>query len=157
DPAPFAQATGATLIRRSLASKPSMPMPAITDNPSAHSSPHAFALGLGLTNECNLACAFCYRDASRVDRLTLDQVRAVMERIPVRSVNLGTGENGLHPDFLPILAYLRAQPVKLTMTTNGYSVASICDRDLGAFKDIEFSLDYPTAAEQDEERGPGNW
>ena len=31
----------------------------------------SFALGLGLTNECNLACAFCYRDPARTDRLTL--------------------------------------------------------------------------------------
>ncbi len=52
------------------------------------------ALGLGLTNECNLACAFCYRDPTRADRLSLDQVKAVMERLPARSVNLGTGENG---------------------------------------------------------------
>jgi len=29
-----------------------------------------------------------------------------MERLPVRSVNLGTGENGIHPDFKAILAYL---------------------------------------------------
>jgi hypothetical protein len=48
------------------------------------------ALGLGLTNECNLACALCYRDQTRADRLSLDQVKAVMERLPVRSVNLGT-------------------------------------------------------------------
>jgi MoaA/NifB/PqqE/SkfB family radical SAM enzyme len=58
-----------------------------------------FSLGLGLTNECNLACSFCYRDPSRVDRLTLPQVKSVMERLPVRSVNLGTGENGMHPEF----------------------------------------------------------
>jgi radical SAM protein with 4Fe4S-binding SPASM domain len=116
-----------------------------------------FALGLGLTNECNLACAFCYRDPSRVDRLTLEQVRAVMASIPVRSVNLGTGENGLHPEFLSILEYLRTQPIKLTMTSNGYSVASLTDADLAAFKDIEFSLDYPTDAEQDQQRGRGNW
>ena len=55
------------------------------------------ALGLGLTNECNLACAFCYRDPSRADRLSLDQVKAVMERLPFRSVNLGTGENCMLP------------------------------------------------------------
>ena len=119
--------------------------------------PPTFALGLGLTNECNLACAFCYRDPSRVDRLTLEQVRAVMARLPVRSVNLGTGENGLHPEFLAVLGYLRAQPIKLTMTTNGYSVASISDEQLIAFKDIEFSLDYPNEAEQDRQRGPDNW
>src|SRR5262245_18913268 len=133
-----------------------MSSPLAADSPSAQAGT-AFALGLGLTNECNLACAFCYRDTSRVDRLSLDQVRAVMERIPVRSVNLGTGENGLHPDFLPILAYLRARPVKLTITTNGYSVAAISDADLSAFKDVEFSLDYPTGSEQDKQRGPGNW
>jgi radical SAM protein with 4Fe4S-binding SPASM domain len=80
-----------------------------------------------------------------------------MERIGVRSVNLGTGENGLHPEFLAILTYLRTRPIKLTMTTNGYSVASISDADLAAFKDIEFSLDYPTETEQDNQRGAGNW
>lgn len=115
------------------------------------------ALGLGLTNECNLSCAFCYRDPTRVDRLTLDQVRAVMERLPVRSVNLGTGENGLHPDFQAIVAYLRAQPVKLTITSNGYSAAVLSDSDLRAFHDVEFSLDYPTEEEQDAQRGTGNW
>src|SRR5262249_54236188 len=61
------------------------------------------------------------------------------------------------PDFLAILQYLRMQPIKLTMTTNGYSVACIADADLVAFKDIGFSLDYPSQAEQDHQRGSGNW
>lgn len=115
------------------------------------------SLGLGLTNECNLACAFCYRDPTRADRLSLDQVRAVMERLPVRSVNLGTGENGMHPEFKAILAYLRTKAVKLTITSNGHSVAVLEDDELCAFHDIEFSLDYPNQAEQDAQRGPGNW
>jgi MoaA/NifB/PqqE/SkfB family radical SAM enzyme len=115
------------------------------------------ALGLGLTNECNLACAFCCRDPTRTDRLSLDQVKEIMERLPVRSVNLGTGENGMHPDFKAILAYLRTKPVKLTITSNGHSVAVLEDDELGAFHDIEFSLDYPTEAEQDAQRGGGNW
>lgn len=115
------------------------------------------SLGLGLTNECNLSCAFCYRDPTRADRLTLEQVKSVIERLPVRSVNLGTGENGMHPDFKTILAYLRTQPVKLTVTSNGHSVAVLEDNELRAFHDIEFSLDYPTQAQQDAQRGPGNW
>jgi radical SAM protein with 4Fe4S-binding SPASM domain len=115
------------------------------------------SLGLGLTNECNLTCAFCYRDPARADRLSLDQVKSVMERLPVRSVNLGTGENGMHPDFKAILAYLRTQSVNLTITSNGHSVAVLEDSELRAFHDIEFSLDYPTQAEQDAQRGPGNW
>jgi radical SAM protein with 4Fe4S-binding SPASM domain len=115
------------------------------------------SVGLGLTNECNLACAFCYRDPTRADRLSLDQVKAVIECLPVRSVNLGTGENGMHPEFKEILGYLQTKAVKLTITSNGYSVAVLQDDELRAFHDIEFSLDYPTEAEQDSQRGPGNW
>jgi radical SAM protein with 4Fe4S-binding SPASM domain len=126
--------------------------------PSAAKATDAtISLGLGLTNECNLACAFCYRDPARTDRLSLDQVRSVMERLPVRSVNLGTGENGMHPDFKAILTYLRTQPVKLTITSNGHTVAALQDDELRAFHDIEFSLDYPSQAEQDAQRGDGNW
>jgi radical SAM protein with 4Fe4S-binding SPASM domain len=75
----------------------------------------------------------------------------------VRSVNLGTGENGMHPEFKAILSYLRTKPVKLTITSNGHSVAVLDDNELRAFHDIEFSLDYATEAEQDAQRGPGNW
>jgi radical SAM protein with 4Fe4S-binding SPASM domain len=128
----------------------------VSDDTAAQAE-RTFALGLGLTNECNLTCSFCYRDPTRTDRLSLEQVRAVMERLPVRSVNLGTGENGMHPQFGPMLDYLRSQPIKLTITSNGHSIEVLDDRQVTAFKDVEFSLDYPTEAEQDGQRGPGNW
>src|SRR5271166_2599770 len=126
--------------------------------PSVKRVPEAvISLGLGLTNECNLSCSFCYRDPTRTDRLSLDQVKSVIERLPIRSVNLGTGENGMHPDFKAILAYLRKKPIKLTITSNGHSVAVLEDDEMRAFHDIEFSLDYPVQAEQDAQRGNGNW
>jgi radical SAM protein with 4Fe4S-binding SPASM domain len=56
-----------------------------------------------------------------------------------------------------LLDYLRGEPIKLTITSNGYSIAVLDDAQLGAFRDVEFSLDYPTEAEQDKQRGPGNW
>ena len=117
----------------------------------------SFAIGLGLTNECNLSCSFCYRDPTRVDRLSLEQVQAAVASLPVRSVNLGTGENGMHPQFRDILAFLRTLPVKLTITSNGHSAAVLTDDELRAFHDVEFSLDYPTEREQDAQRGAGNW
>src|SRR6266496_451204 len=129
----------------------------VTGAKKAQNGTGQFALGLALTNECNLACSFCYRDPDRVDRLTLDQVHAIMERLPIRSVNLGTGENGMHPDFQRILAFLKSQDVKLTITSNGHSIAILDDEDVRAFHDVEFSLDYPTGAEQDAQRGAGNW
>jgi len=131
-----------------------------SDSHSASIRPAAtwgFALGLGLTNECNLACSFCYRDPARTDRLGLEQVRSVMESLPVRSVSLGTGENGMHPQFKEILAYLRSLAVELTITSNGHSAAMLSDDELRAFHDVEFSLDYPSEREQDAQRGSGNW
>ena len=125
--------------------------------PKAPQPERGISLGLGLTNECNLSCAFCYRDPARTDRLSLEQVKSVMESLPIRSVNLGTGENGMHPDYQRILAYLRTRHVKLTITSNGHSVAILQDEELQAFHDIEFSLDYPTQLEQDAQRGAGNW
>jgi len=57
----------------------------------------AFSVGIGLTNECNLRCAHCYRSDMVVERLALADVERVCLGIPLRSVNLGVGENGLHP------------------------------------------------------------
>lgn len=116
-----------------------------------------FSLGLGLTNECNLACSFCYRDPTRTDRLTLETVQEVLAALPVRSVNLGTGENGMHPEFRAMLALLRTQDIKLTITSNGHSIEVLNDDDLAGFAEVEFSLDYPTRDEQDAQRGDGNW
>jgi MoaA/NifB/PqqE/SkfB family radical SAM enzyme len=78
-----------------------------------------------------------------MDQLSLEQVQSVIESLPIRSVNLGTGENGMHPQFRQILAYLRNLPVKLTITSNGHSAALLTDDELRAFHDFEFSLDYP--------------
>ena len=120
-------------------------------------APPSFSLGLGLTNECNLACSFCYRDPTRTDRLSPAQVTAVLDRLPVRSVNLGTGENGMHPAFRTFLEDLGGRPLKLTITSNGHSIELLSDEELKGFSDVEFSLDYPTEAEQDGQRGAGNW
>jgi radical SAM protein with 4Fe4S-binding SPASM domain len=116
-----------------------------------------FSIGLGLTNDCNLTCSHCYRDTGRVDRLSLADVRRVCESVPVRSVNLGTGENGLHPEFHAILRYLRERGIAIALTSNGYSTAVLNDEELGAFADVEFSLDFATGSEQDSWRGSGNW
>jgi len=121
------------------------------------SSDNGFSVGLGLTNECNLACAHCYRDTGRTDRLSLDDVRRVCESVPIRSVNLGTGENGLHPEFHAILQYLRDRGTTIALTSNGYSAAVLSDDELRSFADLEFSLDFATEREQDIWRGPGNW
>jgi radical SAM protein with 4Fe4S-binding SPASM domain len=116
-----------------------------------------FSVGVGLTNACDLACAHCYRDVDRVDQLTGEQVLTVCESLPVRSVNLGTGENGLHPDYAAIVRSLADRGVKLSLTSNGYTIERSSDETLEAFREIEVSIDFPTEPEQDAFRGTGNW
>jgi len=72
-------------------------------------------------------------------------------------VNLGTGENGLHPEFHAILRDLRERGTTIALTSNGYTAAVLSDDELRSFADLEFSLDFPTEREQDSWRGPGNW
>ena len=60
-------------------------------------------------------------------------------------------------EFRAMLDLLRCQPVKLTITSNGHSISVLDDADLASFAEVEFSLDYPTRAEQDAQRGDGNW
>jgi radical SAM protein with 4Fe4S-binding SPASM domain len=116
-----------------------------------------FSLGLGLTNACNLSCAHCYRDVGPAQYLTLADVRRVCESLPVRAANLGTGENGLHPEFHAIVDYLQAEGIATSITSNGYTLSILSDDQLRAFHDVEVSIDFPTEAQQDAFRGPGNW
>ncbi|MCX6032059.1 MAG: radical SAM protein [Chloroflexi bacterium] len=116
-----------------------------------------YSVGIGLTNDCNLNCAHCYRDTGRVDALSLAQVQQICEAIPVDALGMGTGENALHPEFVPIVRYLSARGVKLSLASNGYSLTTIADDVLRAFHDVEVSIDFATEAEQDTFRGPGNW
>jgi len=116
-----------------------------------------FAVGLGLTNDCDLACAHCYRDTDRIDRLSLKDVCRLCDSLPIRVVNLGTGENGLHPEFRAILDLLHQRGIPVTLTSNGYTTRVLEDEALRRLAHVEFSLDFATETEQDAWRGPGNW
>jgi MoaA/NifB/PqqE/SkfB family radical SAM enzyme len=116
-----------------------------------------YSVGIGLTNDCNLTCAHCYRPTDQVYSLSLDEIQTICSSIPVDAMGMGTGENSLHPQFREIVAYLQGQGIVLTMASNGYSLNILPDEVLGAFHDIEVSVDYATEREQDLFRGAGNW
>jgi MoaA/NifB/PqqE/SkfB family radical SAM enzyme len=117
----------------------------------------AYSVGVGLTNECNLRCPHCYRPDAVINRLTVEEIQRVCEAIPVKSMNLGVGENGLHPDYQVMLEYLSSQGVVTSITSNGLSTAVLTDAELARFRSVEFSLDFPTEQEHDAFRGQGNW
>lgn len=114
------------------------------------------ALGVGLTNACNLGCKHCYRAIGN-HQLDADRVLEAALAVPTRAVNFGTGENGLHPEFRRLVRELLDRGIAVTMTTNGLSAESLDDDTLGRLRDVEFSVDYPSELEHDAARGPGNW
>jgi len=115
------------------------------------------SLGIGLTSDCNLSCAHCYRDRERIYNLTLADVRKVCDSLEIGSIGFGTGENGLNPDYFDILEYLHGRKTKLTLASNGYTLGITPDEMLKYFGDVEFSVDFPDQQRQDQFRGPGNW
>ncbi len=116
-----------------------------------------YSLGIGLTNDCNLTCAHCYRDTQRIDYISLAQIERICQAVQIDAVGMGTGENALNPEFNQIVEYLAGRGVKLSVASNGYTLTSIPYEVLCAFHDVEVSIDYPTQAEQDDFRGAGNW
>jgi radical SAM protein with 4Fe4S-binding SPASM domain len=115
------------------------------------------SVGIGLTNDCDLDCAHCYRPQGRIYQLSLEDVRAICERLDVASFNMGTGENWLHPQFAEIVVYLVERGIKMSMASNGYSLNQMPISLLRQFHDVEVSVDFATARGQDAFRGEGNW
>jgi MoaA/NifB/PqqE/SkfB family radical SAM enzyme len=72
-------------------------------------------------------------------------------------MNLGVGENGLHPEYREILAYLTARQIPTSITSNSTSLQMLDDNEIRQFHSVECSLDFPTEAEHDAFRGAGNW
>jgi radical SAM protein with 4Fe4S-binding SPASM domain len=124
---------------------------------SAPSRRKAVSVGIGLTNECNLACPHCYRPTLTVQRLGVPQIAAILDGLDVGAVNLGVGENGMHPEYRAMLALLRTRGVKTAITSNGYSLALLTDEELAGFHSVELSFDFTTEEEMDRFRGPDAW
>jgi radical SAM protein with 4Fe4S-binding SPASM domain len=115
------------------------------------------SLGIGLTSDCDLSCAHCYRDQDRIYNLTLADIQKVCESLEISSIGFGTGENGLNPEYLEIIEYLHARRIKLTLASNGYTLSITPDDVLKYFGDVEFSVDFPDQKRHDNFRGEGNW
>ena len=101
------------------------------------------SLGIGLTSDCNLSCAHCYRDQNQIYNLTLKDIQTVCDSINIRSIGFGTGENGLNPEYFKIIEYLQARQIKLSLASNGYTLSITPDEKLKYFSDVEFSVDFP--------------
>ena len=115
------------------------------------------SVGVGLTNNCNLHCAHCYRDQDRIYNLSLEDIKKLCSSLEIGSIGFGTGENGLNPQYFEIIEYLRSRGIRLTLASNGHTLSITPDEMLVDFRDVEFSVDFPDQNRQDAFRGDGNW
>lgn len=117
------------------------------------------SVGLGTTANCNLGCAHCYSRPLRGHSLSLAELKRIIEGGDKRigSINFGTGENILNPEFGEMVAYCHERGIKLSVTSNGYTINQLSDEQLGWFNDIDISLDFPDKAEQNRFRKGDSW
>jgi radical SAM protein with 4Fe4S-binding SPASM domain len=117
-----------------------------------------YTVGLGLTDRCTANCRHCYsRPRDSFHELDLEQIRILVDSIPIKSINLGTGESILYPRFAELIGLLIDRQIPVAVTTNGATVRNLSDHDLKLFHDVDFSLDFPDPARNDDWRGFGSF
>ena len=98
------------------------------------------SIGMGVTANCNLNCKHCYSRPLRGQNLTLDQVLKVAGAKNINSVNFGTGESSCHPEFAEMVDRCHEMGIKMSLTSNGYSIMRLLDEELGNVNDLDISL-----------------
>jgi radical SAM protein with 4Fe4S-binding SPASM domain len=89
--------------------------------------------------------------------LSVEDIKKIVENIGVESINWGTGENILNPAFLDIIKYVYDQKIKMSLTSNGYSIQKLSEEQLLCFHDIDISLDFANVKMNDNMRGPNSY
>ena len=124
-----------------------------------------YNIGLGLTNACNMNCAFCYSKETRVkieDISINDWIKFVDENHEqIDSINYGTGENSILDDFFSFIEYVRDKypQISQSVTTNGYISQRIKNNQklqeafMKSIDEIDVSLDFADREKHCEFRG----
>ena len=86
--------------------------------------------------------------------MSLNDIKGILKCFPnLEKINFGTGETILCPDFLEIMSFLKGNKIKMALTTNGLTVKYLDDKQIKNFKDVDVSIDFPTAEAHDGWRG----
>ena len=99
----------------------------------------------GITNQCNLACTFCSRDAGAESAWTADSAFTVLSELAaagVLEVAFGGGEPWTFRGFAALVRRLHAEtPLAVNFTTNGIALTRARLADIaGCYGQIRISL-----------------
>jgi radical SAM protein with 4Fe4S-binding SPASM domain len=122
-----------------------------------NSRDESFSVGIGTTGRCNFNCPHCYSKPVREYSLTFAEISTFLAGKNVDSINYGTGENILNPEFIRVVNHCHHQGIKQSLTSNGYTILELPDEILLKFNDIDISLDFSDQEFQDNFRKGSSW
>lgn len=116
-----------------------------------------WAVGIGATNHCNLNCPHCYSRAQRPQELSIEDFCKIVDSIQIDSLNFGTGESFLNPNFPAMLEIAFDRNIRTSITSNGFTILNLKDKVLQRLNDIDISLEFPTREQQGTFRTVESW
>ena len=87
---------------------------------------------LEITNACNLNCSFCIKNKRKVEYLTFDNYKLIVDKIKNYTKELYfhiLGEPLLHPDIINFIEYANKKGLLVNITTNGYLINNLKNND----------------------------
>lgn len=124
-----------------------------------------YNIGWGLTNACNMNCAFCYSKETRakIEDVSINDWKNFVDENhnQIDSINYGTGENSILDDFFTFAEYIRDKypSISQSVTTNGYISQRIKGNQklreafMKSIDEIDVSLDFADREKHCEFRG----
>lgn len=125
-------------------------------------------VGWGVTSVCNMACEFCYSKTVRQsgDDRNLEKCISFIDEnhSKINSINYGTGENVISPDWFSLIDHIRKQYPEITqaVTTNGYLSHQMladkryCKIVVNSIDEVDISLDFCNPEKHNKFRGNPN-
>ena len=83
-----------------------------------------------ITNACNLNCPFCIKNKRKINYITLDNYKFIINKIKSHTKEIYLhilGEPLLHPNIIEFIEYAKKQDLLVNITTNGYLINNIND------------------------------
>ena len=121
-------------------------------------------LHLYLTNECNLKCRMCYKNAgiAKPNELSTEEILRLIDNFSEQgesSVVLSGGEPLKHKDFFFIVEYIKQKNHKVSVVSNGLLIHSKSDveRIVSLVDFFQISLDGASEKFNDYYRGKGTY
>ena len=81
-----------------------------------------------ITNACNLNCSFCIKNKRKINYITLENYKFIINKIKpyTKEIYLHIlGEPLLHPNINEFIEYAQNQDLLVNITTNGYLITNL--------------------------------